>query len=398
MSAIDFQAEAAALCSELVARRRDLHMHPELAFEEVRTASIVSEELNRLGLEVQTGVGKTGVVGVLEGEYDGPTVLFRADMDALPILEENDVDYVSCIPGKMHACGHDGHVTIALGVAKLLAQHRSHIAGRIKFVFQPAEETAGGAQAMLQDGILSDPVPDVALGLHLWNPLPLGIIGVAEGAVMAGGSMFQLIVKGRGGHGAMPYTTIDPVACAAQIVTALHVLVGRKLNMMDGGAVLSVTSVETSSKAYNVIPDQVEMRGTLRAFDTGALDLLEHEVRHVSEAICESSGCTVEVSIERVTIPVVNDAAVTTRIRQAFGRLVDEGCLDRQARTMASEDVSYLLDAVPGMYFFVGSSNAQRGLTYGHHHPRFDFDEDALPLGVALASAAIAEYVWRDGD
>lgn len=397
MITLEFQAEAGALRDEMVARRRDLHMHPELAFEEVRTAGLIADELLQLGLEVQTGVGKTGVVGILEGERDGPTVLYRADMDALPIHEENDVEYVSQSPGVMHACGHDGHVTIALGVAKLLARRRPQMAGRVKFVFQPAEEIGSGAKAMVRDGVLRDPQPDVVLGLHLWNPLALGTVGVAEGAVMAGCSVFEIIIQGRGGHAGMPHTTIDPVVSAGQLIGALHTLPGRKFDAMAGAVVLSVTSVQTSSQAYNVIPDQVRIRGTFRTLNAAAGVQMETYIREVSAAICSAAGAAVDVTVTHQTIPVINDGDIAARLRPVFAEIVGEDRLDRTARTMAAEDVSSLMEDAPGMYFFVGSSNADRGLTYGHHHPRFDFDEDALPLGVALASAAIAHFVLNDG-
>jgi len=392
-----FRAEAEALREELVARRRDLHQHPELAFEEVRTAGIIAEELGRLGLEVQTGVGKTGVVAILEGEQDGPTVMYRADMDALPIQEENEVEYASRTPGKMHACGHDGHVTIALGVAKLLSRRRENLAGRVKFVFQPAEEAGVGALAMLEDGVMQGPSPDVVLGLHLWNPLPVGTLGVAEGPVMASCSIFRVLVKGRGGHAALPYTTNDPVICTAQLVNALHALVGRRVNPLDGLAVLSVTSIVTSSTTYNVIPDQVEILGTFRTMRHETALLLEQQIREISASVCQSWGCTEEVTVDHKTFPVINDPEVTARVRRVFADSFSEYTLDTSARTMASEDVSFLMNDAPGMYFFVGSSNAERGLTYGHHHPRFDFDEDVLPLSVALMSSAVADYLTTDG-
>jgi amidohydrolase len=393
----DFRAQASALRDELVARRRDLHQHPELAFEEVRTAGIIAEELGRLGLEVQTGVGKTGVIGILEGDQDGPTVMYRADMDALPIQEENEVDYASLTPGKMHACGHDGHVTIALGVAKLLSQQRRNLSGRVKFVFQPAEEAGVGALAMIEDGVLHGPRPDVVLGLHLWNPLPIGTLGVAEGPVMASCSVFRVLVKGRGGHAALPYTTNDPVNCTAQLINALHALVGRRVNMMEGVAVLSVTSIMTSSTAYNVIPDQVEILGTFRTFDTKTALMIEQQIRDISASTCQAAGCSEEVTIAHKTFPVINDAEVTARVRRVFSRDFSQYAQDTTARTMASEDVSYLMGDAPGMYFFLGASNAERGLTYGHHHPRFDFDEAALPLGVALMATAVADYLTDDG-
>src|SRR5689334_17777202 len=240
---MDFKAQAEALRDELIARRRDLHMHPELGFEEVRTAGIVAEELRQLGLEVQTGVGKTGVVGILEGAHDGPTVLVRADMDALPILEENTFEYASTVPGKMHACGHDGHTTIALGVAKLLSQQRDNLAGCVKFVFQPAEEIVSGAKAMVADGVLQNPRPEVTLGLHLWNSMPLGKLGVGAGPVMAGAYTFTIKIVGKGSHAAQPSAGIDPVVCAGQMIGALQTIVSRNVDALDN-AVISVTRVQ----------------------------------------------------------------------------------------------------------------------------------------------------------
>lgn len=393
MSIVDFKARAEAMRVELVARRRDLHMHPELGFEEIRTSGIIAEELNKLGLKVQTGVGKTGVVAILEGADVGPTIMVRADMDALPLTEANQVEYVSQTPGKMHACGHDGHVTIGLGVAKLLSEHRDQIAGRVKFVFQPAEEGLGGALAMINAGILDNPRPDVVLGLHLWSELPIGTIGIADGAIMSGSSIFKLVVNGKGGHAAMPYTTIDPVACAGQLITALHTIVGRKMDAMAGAVVLSVTGVRTSSEAFNAIPQQVEIRGTFRTFNAYTSEMLEQHIRAVSNSVCASVGCTVDIMIKHLTIPVVNDPDVAKHLRGVFNRIVGNNCLDDSFRTMASEDISYMLDEVPGTFFFVGAGNKARGIEYGHHHPRFDFDEDALPLGVTLMSAAVADYV-----
>jgi amidohydrolase len=393
MTTLDFKAQAEELRNELVARRRDLHMHPELGFEEFRTSRLVAEELMRLGMEVQTGVGKTGVVGILEGDKDGPTVLVRADMDALPIHEENEVEYVSQTPGVMHACGHDAHVAIALGVARICSQNRDRVAGRVKFVFQPGEEGLGGALEMIKDGVLKNPVPDVVLGLHVWAELPVGTVGVGKGPVMSGSSIFTLLIKGKGGHAAMPYKTIDPVACTGELIMALHTIVGRKMDAMAGAVVLSVTSVRTSSDAYNVIPQQVEIRGTFRTFNAYTSEVMEQHIRSVTESVCASVGCWAEVSVKHLTIPVVNDAGVVSRVRKAFHRVIPSDCLDEEFRTMASEDVSYMMDDIPGMYFFVGAVNPEIGTIYGHHHPRFNIDENVLPLAVALMSAAVAEYV-----
>jgi len=390
---IDFKAEAEALRPELIARRRDFHRYPELAFEEFRTSKIIAEELTKLGMEVQTGIAKTGVVAVLEGAHEGPTVLYRADMDALPIVEQCEHDFVSTEEGKMHACGHDGHMAIALAVAKLMAKYREKIHGRIKFVFQPGEEGAGGALAMLEENVLEDPEPEYAFGMHLWQPLPLGRVGIAKGPIMSGSSVFRIIVRGKGGHAAMPHTTIDPVACTGQLVTALHTIVGRRMNAMDGAVVLSVTGLKTSAMRHNIIPEDVEIMGTFRTFNALTSELLEQHIRDVAFNVCESVGCKSDVQIKHLTIPVVNDPKVVRQMRTALTDVVPARALAEDTRTMASEDMSYYLDEVPGVFFLVGSSNPNKGLDYGHHHPRFDFDEDALPMGVSVMARALAEYV-----
>lgn len=390
---IDFKAEAKQIFEDVVALRRDFHRHPELAFEEFRTAGIVAEELNRLGLEVQTGVGKTGVVGILEGEQDGPTILYRADMDALPIQEANEVEYASVEAGKMHACGHDGHTAIALGIARIFAAHRDQIAGRIKFVFQPAEETVGGADAMVADGALENPRPEVSLGLHLWNAMPIGKVGAAEGPVMAGASIFDITITGVGGHAAAPHTTADPVVCAAQLIGALQTINSRNLDPFDS-AVVSVTKMQ-ASEAYNIIPEQVHIAGTFRTFRLEVRDLVERRIHEISEQLCAAMGCRVHVETSHGTLPVSNDSAVAKRLHPHFASVVGAENLLLDERTMGSEDVGSFMVDIPGLYFFVGSANEERGLNYAHHHPRFDFDEAVLPVAMELMSLALAEYVMR---
>jgi len=252
-------------------------------------------------LEVQTGIGKTGVVAILEGAHDGPTVLVRADMDALPILEENTFAYASTTPGKMHACGHDGHTTIGLGVAKLLSKHRDQIAGCVKFVFQPAEEIVEGAKAMIADGVLNSPHPDLTLGLHLWNSMPLGKLGVGEGAVMAGSSTFTLKIVGKGGHAALPNAGLDPVVCAAQMITALQTVVSRNVDPLDS-AVISVTRVQTGT-AYNIIPQDAELWGTIRTFKLEVRDLVERRMREITNGIAQAMGCTATLEVYMVRCP-----------------------------------------------------------------------------------------------
>lgn len=392
---IDFKSEAEALREELIARRRDFHQHPELAYEEYRSSAIIADELVSLGYEVRTGIAKTGVVALLEGAEDGPTILYRADMDALPIHEQNSHEFISTVPNKMHACGHDGHMAVGLAVAKLMAKHREKIKGRIKFVFQPAEEGAGGALAMIKEGILDDdPVPDYSLGMHLWQPIELGKVGVGKGAIMSGSSTFSIIVRGKGGHAAMPHTTIDPVACTGQLVTALHTIVGRKMNAMDGAVVLSVTGLHTDTMKHNIIPETVEIMGTFRTFNAYTSELLEQHIRDVSKSVCESVGCSADVRVKHLTIPLVNDADVVHRMRKALMRILDFQALEKTAKTMASEDMSYLLDDIPGMYFLIGCRNPKNeNHQYIHHHPKFDFDEDVLPQATAIMANALADYL-----
>lgn len=392
---MDFRREAEAVRDTLIARRRDFHRHPELAFEEVRTAGIVAQTLNSLGMEVQTGVGKTGVVAILEGAQDGPTVLVRADMDALPIQEENQIDYASLNAGKMHACGHDGHTAIALSLAEWFAAHRDQMAGRIKFVFQPAEEIGEGARAMRRDGVLDDPRPDVSLGLHLWNSLPVGKLGVADGPTMAGAMTFNIKVTGKGGHAASPHRDIDPVVASAHLVTALQTIVSRNVDPFES-AVISVTSI-SAGEAYNVIPQHADLKGTVRYFQNEVRDLIITRMQECIEYVCKGLGCVGEFEYSQMTLPVVNDASVGAKLRPRFASIVGEDGLDTTVRTMGAEDMGEFMDDIPGMYFFVGAADPTADAYYAHHHPRFTIDEDALPLGLALLSSAVAAYVLPEG-
>ena len=387
---IDFLAEAAQLADAMVERRRDLHRHPELGFQEIRTAGIVARELTELGMEVTTGVARTGVIGLLEGDRPGPTVLVRFDMDALPVQEANTTDYVSTTPGLMHACGHDGHVSIGLAVARMLAARRDSLAGRLKFVFQPAEEGAGGAELMVREGVLDSPAPDVALALHLWNNLPLGAIGVTEGPAMAGDSDLTITITGQGGHAALPHQARDPIVAGAHVVAALQSLVARNLNAADTG-VLSVTQFHAGT-AFNVIPDTATMHGTIRYFERAVRDLLARRMTELAQGVAQGLGCSAEVEIVDRTPPLINDLEAARRVRETAVALF--GAEHVQAETsMGSEDMAFMLARVPGCYFFIGAANAERGLDYPHHNARFDFDEAALPRAAALMAAAAANYV-----
>ena len=377
--------DAYALYDQLIAWRRDLHKHPELGFEERRTATIIAEHLTSLGLHVQTGVARTGVVALLEGSQEGPTLLLRFDMDALPVEEENDVPYRSEYPGRMHACGHDGHVAIGLATATLLVRYREHLRGRVKFVFQPAEEGMGGALRMIQEGVLENPKPDWAFGLHLWNPIPVGKVVVQSGPLMAAAGRFDIDVVGRGGHGAQPHLTVDALVTAAHIVTGLQTIVSRNVDPLES-LVLTVGELHSGS-AFNIIPGQATLRGTMRTFNMNTMHMAQARLRSLAEGVAQAYGARADVRTEVIAPPVINDEQATRVVRRAAEAIVGPENIVTIKPVMVSEDMAEFLTRVPGCFFLVGARNEEKGIVYGHHHPRFDIDEDALPIGAALMTA-----------
>lgn len=382
----DLIHEAQAVFVATQAFRRDFHQNPELGFQEFRTASVIAQELADLGLDARTSVGKTGVTAVIEGSRPGRVLLLRFDMDALPIQEETGAVYASKNAGVMHACGHDGHSAIGLSVARILHAHRQEFAGKVKLMFQPAEEGMGGAEAMLSDGVLEDPSVDMTLALHLWNEKSLGWLGITSGPVMAASDVFTIRVKGHGGHGAAPHLAIDPVLAAAQIITSLQSIVSRNVSPLRT-AVVSVTSVH-GGEAYNIIPQAVELRGTIRTFDSSIRDLVHVRFYQIVETVATAFGCHVDMDLRMLTPAVVNDAEITNLVQKTANDLFPEMQVETGFQTMGSEDMAYLMEKVPGCYFFIGSANAEKGLSAPHHHPRFDFDENALHVGVALMAAS----------
>lgn len=382
--------EANALRGQLVAVRRDLHAHPELAFQEVRTAGIVADKLNQLGFEVQTGVGKTGVIGLLEGALpaDKPlTLLLRFDMDALPIHEQVDVEFASQSEGKMHACGHDAHTSIGLAVAEMMARHRDQWAGVAKFVFQPAEEIGRGARAMIDDKVLESPQPDRALSVHVWSMMETGNVIMTDGPQMAGSRAFNIVVRGRGAHGATPQFGADPIVAAAQIITALQTIVSRNVDPLEG-SVVTVGSIHGGSAA-NIIPDEVTMQGTIRAFTEEVLALLIKRIGEIVASVAAALGVSAEAKFtDDGTPPVSNDPAMSALVREIAGDLVGAANVHNGFRTMGAEDAAYFLKAAPGAYVIVGAGNKAKGMTEPHHSPRFQIDEDSLPLAVTLLTAS----------
>ena len=381
--------EAEALKGQLIAVRRDLHAHPELGFQEVRTAGVVANKLNELGYEVQTGVGKTGVVGLVEGARPGPgkTLLLRFDMDALPITEEVDVPFKSQNVGVMHACGHDAHTSVGLAVAELMMKHRDAWSGTAKFVFQPAEEGVGGALAMIADGVLNDPKPDRALSMHVWSMTETGKIEMTDGPTMAAADAFTIHVRGRGTHGAAPHQGADPVVTAAQIVLALQTIVSRNVDPLDQ-AVVTVGYIRGGT-ANNVVPDVVEMGGTTRAFKDELIVMMRERITTIVEHTATALGMTADVQFPKHFCPAtVNNVDMAKVVRDTAKDLFGAANVGQEQRTMGAEDASHFLKAVPGAYVFVGAGNKAKGMNEPHHSPRFQIDEDALPIATALMTAS----------
>ncbi len=367
---------------EMTETRRDLHAHPELAFEEVRTAGVVAERLRALGLDVRTGVGKTGVLATVKGARPGPTVLLRADMDALPIQEENTVPYRSQTAGKMHACGHDCHTSALLGVARRLAGDAAKLKGAVRLAFQPAEEIGGGADAMIEDGALAEPRPAAAFGMHVWQTLDLGKVGITPGPFMAAVDEFTVTITGKGAHAAMPHLGADPVVCLAHVVTALQTIASRGVDPLLE-VVVSVTQLRAGS-AFNIIPESAWLNGTVRVFDPETWRGLPTRFETIVHGVASALGCRAQVDYRRHNRPTVNDAAMCAIARAAAVEVVGERNVVASVRTMGGEDFSAFLNQVPGCFIAVGSRNQARGLTWDHHHPRFDVDEECLGIGAEI--------------
>jgi amidohydrolase len=374
--------DALAINEETIARRRDLHRHPELGFKEYRTSQIVAETLTSLGFDVTTGIAETGVIGMLRGQADSPVLLLRFDMDALPIQEETGAPYASQEPGRMHACGHDCHTAVGLSVAKLLAARREQIPGTIKFVFQPAEELDGGAARMIAEGVLENPQPDIVMGMHVWNERPVGWYGLTPGPSMAGADIFTVKVTGKGGHGAQPHLTADPIIAVAHIVTALQTIVARNVDPLDS-AVVSVCQVSAGT-ANNIIPQEAVFAGTLRAFRPETAMMVKDRFYTLIQDLAGSMGCQAEIDFLKVTEPVINDPALAALMAEIAAEVDPNAVIDTAFQTMGGEDFSLMMQAAPGCFMMVGSANPELGLDYGHHHPKFDIDEACLPYAVAI--------------
>jgi len=367
----------------VVAVRRELHQHPELGFEERFTADRVAALLTEAGLQVRTGVAKTGVVGVLRGgraSSSPRTMLIRADMDALPVQEADGRPYGSQVAGMMHACGHDGHTAMALTAARILARRRNDLPGNVVFAFQPAEETDGGADPMIREGVLDDPKVDAAIGIHLANTLHVGQIAAQTGPITAACDGFTLTVTGKGGHAARPHLSVDPIAVAFQIGTALHTLMTRERSPAQP-AVLTIGAIHGGT-AGNVIADSVELWGTLRTYDRDLRRTLKQRIAETASGIARAMRASAAIDWDESYPSTVNHPDVTALVRSAAEQVVGPENIVEHEASLGGDDMAYFCAAVPGCYFRVGSANPETGLDAPHHSPRFDFDEAALPIGV----------------
>ncbi|WP_347552754.1 amidohydrolase [Pseudalkalibacillus hwajinpoensis] len=378
------------LYPEMVELRRDLHRHPELSFEEVRTPRLIGEFYQKLGVKVRTEVGGRGVVAYLEGSLPGKTVALRADFDALPIQDEKDVPYQSTVPGVMHACGHDGHTSTLLFLAKALHEQKDQLPGKVVFIHQFAEEiTPGGAKPMIEDGCLDG--VDVLFGTHLWSGFPTGTIAYKAGQLMAAADSFEIVIKGKGGHGGIPHEAIDSIVIASQLVGNLQQIVSRFINPTRT-AVLSIGSFHSGS-AFNVITESATLTGTVRTFDIEIREKIVALMERIIKGTCEAAGADYSFSYNRGYPPVINHESETALLKRAAEKVEGVNHVVETEALMIGEDVAYYLKEVPGTFFLTGSRNEELNATYPHHHPRFDIDEKAMVIAAKTLGEATLTYL-----
>ncbi|MCG7383473.1 M20 family metallopeptidase [Paenibacillus sp. ACRRY] len=374
----------------MVEWRRHLHRNPEVSFHEEKTSSFVADMLESFGVEVKRHVGGHGVIGTIRGDKPGPVVMLRADMDALPIQDEKDVEYASQKAGAMHACGHDGHVSILLGTALYFSKHKAGIQGEIRFLFQPAEELLpGGAVKVIADGALEG--VDVIYGIHLWTPLPVGVAASKEGPLMAAADDFYIEIKGKGGHGGMPQSTVDSLVAGSALVMQLQTVVSRSVDPLRP-AVLTIGTMQAGS-AQNVIAESCKMSGTVRTFDEETRAEMKERVHRIVSQTGGAYGAQTEVNYIMGYPPVVNDKQETDRFFRNAVQVFGDEQVHTSPMLMPAEDFAYYLQQVPGCFMFVGAGNPDKDAIYPHHHPKFDFDEDAMQHAVKLFIAMATDYM-----
>ena len=399
--------QARAIEPKVIAWRRHLHEHPELSNREVETGKYIAAHLRSLGMEVQTGIGKTGVVGILKGGKPGRVVALRSDMDALPVVEESDLPFKSTVKteyigqqvGVMHACGHDAHMAILMGVAEVLASVRDQIPGTVTFIFQPAEEgpppgEEGGAPLVIKDGALENPRPDAIFGLHVISGIPAGMITYRAGPLMASADWLYITVKGKQTHGAWPWVGVDPVVTAAQIIGGLQNIVARQIDVSKEPAVVTVATIHGGTRK-NIIPDQVEMTGTIRTFDEGMRDDIHARIKHIAESIAEANNAQAEVRIDKAVPVTVNDPALTEKMLPTLKRIGGEDGSRVNQRVMVAEDFSYFQQQVPGMFYFIGITPKDQDMSKAapNHSQRFFIDESGLLQGTRSLAALAVDFL-----
>ena len=378
--------------------RRDIHAHPELCFEEVRTADVVAAKLTEWGIPIDRGMGTTGVVGIVKNGTSTRAIGLRADIDALPMQEFNTFAHASRHAGKMHACGHDGHTAMLLAAAQHFAKNRN-FDGTVYLIFQPAEEGGGGAREMIKDGLFDKYPVEAVYGMHNWPGMPVGSFALSEGPVMASSNEFKITVRGKGSHAALPHNGIDPVPIACQIVQAFQTIISRNKKPVDAG-VISVTMVH-AGEATNVVPDSCEMQGTVRTFTLEVLDLIETRMEQIAQNICAAFGATCEFEFVRNYPPTVNHPAETAFARRVMAGIVGDGNVHAQEPTMGAEDFAYMLQARPGAYCFIGNGDgAHRDIGHGGgpctiHNPSYDFNDELIPLGATYWVRLAEEWLGR---
>jgi amidohydrolase len=400
---------AATEQAKVVAWRRDLHAHPELGNEETRTAALVAAQLKRLGIDVQTGVGRTGVVGILKGGKPGPVVALRADMDGLPITESTGLPFASTVKstylgqpvGVMHACGHDTHVAMLLGAAEVLSQLKKDLPGTVKFIFQPAEEgslpgTVGGAKLMVQEGVLENPKVDAIFGLHIWASAPVGQLQYRPRGEMASSDRFTVKVIGKGAHGAKPWSSIDPVVTAAEIITALQTIVSRQVDLTQDAAVVTVGTVQAGVR-YNIIPPDATLSGTIRAFSPDTQQRIWAAIKRTAEGIAAANGATAEVGIEPYVPVTFNDPALTARMLPTMQAVAGAKNVVEIKAVTGAEDFACYQEKIPGLFVFLGGTalGTDPATVADHHTSGFKVDESAFPLGVKTLATLAVDYLSK---
>ncbi len=389
---------AQELRPQMVTQRRDFHMHPELSNREERTARVVAERLRALGLEVKTGVGKHGVVALLKGTRPGPVVAVRADMDALPIQENIDVPYKSQNPGVKHACGHDVHMTVGLGVAEVLSKMRDQIQGAVKFIFQPAEEgpppgEEGGAKLMVKEGALENPRPLAIFGLHVMPNIEVGTVGYNSGPAMASADRFVVTIKGKKVHGAYPHDGVDAVVVAAEAVSALQTIRSRRINTQEP-LVLSVGIIQGGNR-YNIIADEVKLEGTVRTLSEDVRKSAQEMMRQTLASVTSAYGATFDLQFDMPNPVTYNDPRLVEESLPTIKRILGDAQVVSPKPQMGAEDFSYFQKVIPGFFYFLGVGNKAKGITAMIHTPEFDVDEDSLVVGVKVMSNVLLDYLDR---